>query len=79
MHHHVPPPTLLSTSPLNPHPLTKHTGLFSDEFIEERRQGLEDFVNKVSGHPLAQNQKSLHMFLQEPHINKHYTPGTMRK
>lgn len=23
-----------------------NTGLFEDEFIEERRKGLEDFVNK---------------------------------
>ena len=72
-----PPPSFVLLSCR--HPPCHPQGLFSDEFIEDRRAGLEEFINKVSGHPLAQNQKSLHMFLQEPHINKHYSPGTMRK
>ena len=33
---------------------------------------------RVSGHPLAQNEIALHMFLQEPAINKAYTPGKVR-
>jgi hypothetical protein len=33
---------------------------------------------RVSGHPLAQNELALHMFLQEPSINKNYTPGKVR-
>eukprot|EP00052_Salpingoeca_macrocollata_P033666 m.9152 g.9152 ORF g.9152 m.9152 type:complete len:161 (+) comp5409_c0_seq1:57-539(+) len=52
--------------------------IFSDAFIEERRAGLEDFINKVTGHPLAQNEKALHIFLQEPQIDKNYTPGKVR-
>eukprot|EP00048_Salpingoeca_helianthica_P011871 m.171920 g.171920 ORF g.171920 m.171920 type:complete len:154 (-) comp15293_c3_seq1:44-505(-) len=52
--------------------------LFDEQFIEERRKGLEEFLNKISGHPLAQNEKSLHEFLQAPEINKDYTPGKMR-
>jgi sorting nexin-3/12 len=56
--------------------------MFDESFIEERRRGLESFINKfvvghglhsamlmlfttrVAGHPLAQNEISLHMFLQ---------------
>jgi hypothetical protein len=33
---------------------------------------------RVSGHPLAQNEKSLHEFLQSVEINKDYVPGKMR-
>eukprot|EP00116_Pleurobrachia_bachei_P004025 sb/3464287/ len=40
-------------------------GIFEEEFIEERRQGIESFINKIAGHPLAQNEKCLHMFLTE--------------
>ena len=29
---------------------------------------MESFVNKIAGHPLAQNEKCLHMFLTEPTI-----------
>eukprot|EP00051_Salpingoeca_urceolata_P027368 m.481186 g.481186 ORF g.481186 m.481186 type:complete len:151 (+) comp22077_c0_seq1:205-657(+) len=54
------------------------TTMFDEDFIEERREGLEDFINKVSGHPLAQNEKSLHMFLQDPQIDTGYTPGKVR-
>ena len=65
--------------------------MFDEAFIEERRRGLEQFLNKcvcaararrdgrrVAGHPLAQNELALHMFLQEPAINKNYTPGKVR-
>jgi sorting nexin-3/12 len=57
---------------------TTITGIFEDEFIEDRRKGLEQFITKVAGHPLAQNEKCLHMFLQEPIIDKNYTPGKIR-
>ncbi|KAJ8934349.1 hypothetical protein NQ314_013390 [Rhamnusium bicolor] len=30
------------------------------------------------GHPLAQNERCLHMFLQEPQIDKNYVPGKIR-
>lgn len=52
--------------------------IFDEGFIETRREALEDFINKVTGHPLAQNEKALHIFLQEPQIDKHYTPGKVR-
>ncbi|KAJ6634304.1 Sorting nexin-12 [Pseudolycoriella hygida] len=53
-------------------------GLFDEHFIEERRKGLESFINKIAGHPLAQNERCLHMFLQEPVIDKNYVPGKIR-
>ncbi|XP_013410663.1 sorting nexin-3 isoform X1 [Lingula anatina] len=59
-------------------PFRGDDGIFEDEFIEERRKGLEQFVNKVAGHPLAQNERCLHMFLQEPMIDKNYVPGKVR-
>ena len=34
--------------------------------------------SRVTGHPLAQNERSLHMFLQEPIIDKNYVPGKVR-
>lgn len=59
-------------------PFRNDDGIFDSGFIEERRRGLEIFVNKVAGHPLAQNEKSLHQFLQEPNIDRNYTPGKVR-
>ncbi|CAB4000236.1 Sorting nexin-12 [Paramuricea clavata] len=59
-------------------PFRGDDGIFEDEFIEERRQGLEAFVNRIAGHPLAQNEKCLHMFLQDSTIDKNYTPGKVR-
>lgn len=59
-------------------PFRGDDGIFEDEFIEERRQGLEGFINRVAGHPLAQNERCLHMFLQEPIIDKNYVPGKIR-
>ena len=46
-------------------PVSFLPGIFEEEFIEERRQGIESFINKIAGHPLAQNEKCLHMFLTE--------------
>ncbi|XP_063714424.1 sorting nexin-12-like [Symsagittifera roscoffensis] len=59
-------------------PFRNDQGIFAESFIEDRRQQLEAFVNRVAGHPLAQNEKCLHMFLQEPVIDKNYTPGKVR-
>jgi len=59
-------------------PFRQDEGMFEDEFIEARRVGLESFINKVAGHPLAQNEKCLHMFLQEEVIDKTYVPGKIR-
>lgn len=43
-----------------------------------RVAGLEVFINKIAGHPLAQNERCLHMFLQEPNIDRNYVPGKIR-
>uniref|UniRef100_A0A914WIU3 Sorting nexin-3 n=1 Tax=Plectus sambesii TaxID=2011161 RepID=A0A914WIU3_9BILA len=59
-------------------PFRSDDGIFEEGFIEDRRKGLEQFLNKVAGHPLAQNEKCLHMFLQEPVIDKNYVPGKIR-
>jgi sorting nexin-3/12 len=45
-------------------PFRGDDGIYEEGFIEERRAGLEGFVNKIAGHPLAQNERCLHMFLQ---------------
>ncbi|XP_034017748.1 sorting nexin-3 [Thalassophryne amazonica] len=60
-------------------PFRADDGIFDDSFIEERRQGLEQFLNKVAGHPLAQNERCLHMFLQEEFVDKNYTPSKIRQ
>uniref|UniRef100_H0X6J8 Sorting nexin 3 n=1 Tax=Otolemur garnettii TaxID=30611 RepID=H0X6J8_OTOGA len=36
------------------------------------------FVLRVAGHPLAQNERCLHMFLQDEIIDKSYTPSKIR-
>lgn len=59
-------------------PFRGDDGIFDENFIEERRKGLEQFLNKIAGHPLAQNERCLHMFLQEPAIDKNYVPGKIR-
>lgn len=59
-------------------PFRGDDGIYEDDFIEERRKGLEVFVNKIAGHPLAQNERCLHMFLLEPAIDKNYVPGKIR-
>lgn len=61
-------------------PFRKDSGLFQDDFIEERRQGLEAFINKIAVHPLAQNERALHVFLFEPEIDlTKYVRGKIRK
>ncbi|KRX14377.1 Sorting nexin-12 [Trichinella nelsoni] len=59
-------------------PFRNDDGIFEVSFIEDRRLGLEQFINKVAGHPLAQNEKCLHMFLQEPLVDRNYVPGKIR-
>uniref|UniRef100_A0A5F9D8A6 Sorting nexin 12 n=1 Tax=Oryctolagus cuniculus TaxID=9986 RepID=A0A5F9D8A6_RABIT len=58
-------------------PFRGDEGIFEESFIEERRQGLEQFINKIAGHPLAQNERCLHMFLQEEAIDRNYVPGKL--
>lgn len=36
------------------------------------------FLSRVAGHPLAQNERCLHMFLQDEVIDKNYTPSKIR-
>lgn len=59
-------------------PFRSDDGIFEPDFIDRRRRGLEQFINKVAGHPLAQNEKCLHIFLQEPQIDRNYIPGKIR-
>lgn len=59
-------------------PFRGDDGIYEEEFIECRRKALEVFINKVAGHPLAQNEKSLHIFLQDPVIDRAYVPGKIR-
>ncbi|XP_039270356.1 sorting nexin-12-like [Styela clava] len=59
-------------------PFRSDEGLFEEDFIEDRRKKLESFINKVAGHPLAQNEICLHMFLQNETIDKNYVPGKVR-
>jgi len=59
-------------------PFRADDGIYEEEFIENRRSGLEQFINKIAGHPLAQNERCLHMFLQEPNIDRNYVPGKIR-
>ncbi|CAF2368354.1 unnamed protein product [Rotaria sp. Silwood2] len=61
-------------------PFRKDNGLFQEEFIEERRHGLETFINKIAVHPLAQNERALHVFLFEPEIDlTNYVRGKIKK
>nr|XP_061801436.1 sorting nexin-12-like isoform X3 [Nerophis lumbriciformis] len=59
-------------------PFRSDEGLFEESFIEERRSALEQFINRIAGHPLAQNERCLHMFLQEAEIDRNYIPGKVR-
>ncbi|XP_062261568.1 sorting nexin-12 isoform X2 [Platichthys flesus] len=56
-------------------PFRGDEGLFDPSFIDERRSGLEQFINRIAGHPLAQNERCLHMFLQDEGIDRNYIPG----
>uniref|UniRef100_A0A915EDL3 Sorting nexin-3 n=1 Tax=Ditylenchus dipsaci TaxID=166011 RepID=A0A915EDL3_9BILA len=71
-------PTLPGKALKKQMPFRSDDGIFEESFIEERRKGLEQFLNKVAGHPLAQNEKSLHIFLQMNEIDKNYVPGRIR-
>ena len=52
---------------------------FQEEFIEERRRGLEEFINKVAEHPLVQNERALHVFLFDAEIDlSRYIPGKVK-
>ncbi|KAM9439075.1 sorting nexin-12-like isoform 1-T1 [Salvelinus alpinus] len=59
-------------------PFRGDEGIFEEAFIEERRVGLEQFINRIAGHPLAQNERCLHMFLQDESLDRNYIPGKVR-
>ena len=60
-------------------PFRKDDGRFQEDFIEERRRGLETFINKVASHPLAQSERALHVFLFDPEIDiTRYIRGKMK-
>ncbi|GJJ74229.1 Sorting nexin-3 [Mortierella sp. GBA35] len=49
------------------------TNRFTDEVIEQRREGLERFLQIVAGHPLLQTgSKVLAAFIQDPSFSKDY-------
>ena len=60
--------------------LNSDDGIFDEEFIDDRRVGLEDFINKLAGHPLVQNEKCLHAFLLQEKIDKNgFVPGKVNR
>ena len=59
-------------------PFRNDDGIFEPEFIENRRRGLEQFINKLAGHPLAQNENALKMFLLEEVIDRDFNPHGRR-
>ena len=61
-------------------PFRSDSGLFQPDFIEDRRRGLEIFINKIAAHPLAQNERALHVFLLEPEIDlSRYVRGKLKQ
>merc|ERR1712107_228698 len=38
-------------------PFRADDGIYEEGFIEDRRSALEAFINKIAGHPLAQNER----------------------
>jgi len=40
------------------------SGRFDNQFVEERRKGLEEFLNSVVNHPFSRFEKALQDFLQ---------------
>ncbi|KAJ3063179.1 Sorting nexin-3 [Podochytrium sp. JEL0797] len=54
-----------------PLPGKVYTNRFSDEVIEQRRAGLERFLQIVAGHPLLQTgSQILGVFMQDPNFNR---------
>lgn len=46
-------------------PGKKMWGKFEKDFIEQRRQGLEDFLNRCAGHAICRLEKGFHRFLED--------------
>lgn len=47
-------------------------GRFDEEFIEQRRKGLEEFLNSVVNHPFSRFEKKLQEFLQDQDAKVHF-------
>jgi len=47
------------------------SGRFEPEFIEERRQGLESFLNSVANHVICRFEAALHAFLQDQNDSRY--------
>ena len=56
-------------------PFRSDDGIYEESFIEERRSGLESFIKKMAGNPLARNKKCLQTFLQDPVVDRSYDPS----
>lgn len=41
------------------------SGRYDAQFVEERRKGLEAFLNSVVNHPWARFEEGLHKFLED--------------
>ena len=52
----------------------------TSEFLLEMINNMTLFfaLFRISGHPLAQSERCLHMFLQDPVIDKNYVAGKIR-
>jgi len=55
----------LATLPGNTFGSLLGTTRYDDEFVEERRKGLEEFINSVVNHPFSRFEKALQDFLQD--------------
>ncbi len=50
-------------------PGKKLWGKFDAAFVEERRKGLEEFLNRVAGHAICRLEPGFHRFLSEQDFN----------
>jgi hypothetical protein len=56
-------------------PGKKMFGKFDKEFVEQRRAGLEDFLNKCAGHAICRLEKGFHQFLEDPSFEAKTLPA----
>ncbi len=56
-------------------PGKKMWGKFEKAFIEERRIGLEDFLNKCAGHAICRLEKGFHAFLENQDLKASDLPA----
>jgi sorting nexin-3/12 len=51
-------------------PFFQKESLFDEDFVEDRRKALNQFINTLSEHPLVQTEKIWISFLQDDELNK---------